>query len=184
MILDVIGVALLAMAMLHGFRKGLLVAVFSVLGMLLGIVCALKLSERFAALLEAHGWVKSGWSVMVSYLLLLVGVAWLVRLMGSALSKSAGLLMLGWINKLLGGLLYVLFAATLWSSILWIVNQMHLLSPETLVQSRTYGWFQPIAPWVFEHAGALLPFAKNVFADLEKIFDHLNHQLPQRVGFN
>jgi membrane protein required for colicin V production len=91
-------------------------------------------------------------------------------------------LMLGVVNKLIGGLLYSFLAAVIWSSLLWIANQMHLIAPETITASKTYIWLSPLAPWVFEHVGKLLPFAKNTFGDLQHFFDHVNQKLPQHVG--
>jgi hypothetical protein len=90
--------------------------------------------------------------------------------------------MLGLINRLVGGLLYAFIGALVWSSLLWIANRAHLLAPETIVASHTYGYFAPVAPWTFGHIGAVLPFARDTFSDLEHFFDEANKQLPEHVG--
>lgn len=167
---------------IRGYMKGIIVAVFAVLSILLGIICALKLSGVLASwLLELH-LVNSGWGQLISYAILFIGVVLIVRLIARAIQSTLHLAMLGWLNGLIGGLLYAFLAAVVFSSVLWISNQMHLLSPETIAYSKTYVYIAPLAPWVFDHIGTLLPFAKNVFSDLQHFFDHVNQQLPDHVG--
>ena len=90
--------------------------------------------------------------------------------------------MLGWVNKSIGGLLYSFMAAIIWSSLLWIGARMHLISQHTIDGSRTYTYFSELAPWVCAEVGKLLPFAKNVFSDLRQFFDHIDQKLPSHVG--
>lgn len=182
MILDLIGTVLLVAFFIQGYRKGIIVAIFSLLAIVLGVVCALKLSGKFAGYLFAQGWVTSGWAQIVSYILLFVGVAWVVRLGGKFLQKTFEAVMLGLPNRLIGGAIYGIMAAIIWSICLWLGNQIHLFTPETIVASKTYSWFMPVAPWVFDHVGAILPFAKDIFAELQHFFEGVNQQLPDHVG--
>lgn len=182
MILDIIGVTLLVAFFIQGYRKGIIVALFSLLAIVLGIICALKLSQKLAGYLFATGWVTSAWGQLISYILLFIGVAWLVRLGGKYIQKSFEAVMLGLPNRIIGGVLYAFIAAFIWSSCLWLGNQAHMLTPETIAASKTYERFVPIAPWVFEHIGAVLPFAKNVFSDLQHFFNGVNQHLPDHVG--
>ena len=83
---------------------------------------------------------------------------------------------------MLGGLLYALLGAIVWSCCLWIADRAHLLTPEAVAGSKTYPWITPLAPWAFAHIGAVLPFAKTVFSDLQHFFDGVNRHLPEHVG--
>ncbi|MBL7717949.1 MAG: CvpA family protein [Flavipsychrobacter sp.] len=180
--LDIAGLTLLILFFIRGYMKGLIVAAFSVLAILLGAVCALKLSEVFAAWLHREGIVTSGWGPLLSYLVLFTGVMLLVRLLGKAVESSLELVMLGFANKITGGLLYAGITAVIWSSLLWISSQMSLISPKTIAASYTYSFFAPIAPWVFAHVGAILPFAKDIFGDLQQFFDGINQTATEHVG--
>lgn len=182
MVLDFISLTIIIIFFIRGYRKGIIVAVFSVLAIILGVICALKLSGMFGEWLLAKGWVTSGWATIISYLILFFGVLLLVRLLAKALQSVTQLAMLGWLNGLVGGLLYGFMAAIVWSSLLWIGNQMHLISPETKTYSKTYSYLEPLAPWAFEHVGKLLPFAKDVFSDLKELFNDVNQTLPEHVG--
>ena len=182
MVIDILGLTLIVLFFIRGWIRGIIVALLSVLAVILGVICSLKLSGLLAQWMADKGWLNSGWALLVSYLLLFIGVILLVRLIGKALSKTAQLVMLGWLNGLVGGLLYAFMAAVVWSSLLWLANQMHLIPPEAKAYSRTYDYLEPLAPWVFEKAGKLLPFAKDIFQELTQYFSELNTSLPDHVG--
>ena len=182
MILDVIGIILILLFFIRGYTKGFIVAAFSVLAILLGILCALKLSQALSTWLLARGYVTSGWVQIVSYIVLFVGVVLLVNLVARLLQKAVEGLMLGMLNKLLGGILYVFLGAVLWSSLLWIGGRMHIIGQDTINASKTYPWFSRLAPWFFEQAGKLLPFVKDTFSKLEHFFDTINQKNTGDVG--
>jgi membrane protein required for colicin V production len=159
--------------------KGIIVAAFSLLAIVLGIICSLKLSHEFAAWLAAKNIVTSGWAQIVSFVVLFVGILFGVRLVAKALESSAKAMMLGWVNSGIGGLLYAFMAAVIWSSLLWLATQMSLISPETIAASKTYQYTAPLAPWTFEKIGAVWPMVKDLFADLQQYFSGVNK--PEHV---
>lgn len=179
--LDFIGITIIIIFFIQGYRKGMIVAVFSVLSILLGMLCALKLSGLLGTWLLEKGWVTSGWAQVLSYAILFIGVVILVRLLAKAIQSTLNLAMLGWLNGLVGGVLYAFAAAVVWSSLLWIGNQMQMMAPETIAASKTYKYLEPLAPWVYHHIGKLLPFAKDVFSDLHEFFDQVNVVIPKDV---
>ncbi len=182
MILDVIGIILIVLFFIRGYMKGFILAAFSVLAILLGIICALKLSQSFAAWMLAKGYVSSGWVQVISYVLLFIVVVIIVRLIGKIIERAFEALMLGIVNRLIGGLLYAFLGAVLWSSLLWIGGRMHIITPETIAASHTYAKLSLLAPWFFEQVGKLLPFARDTFSNLEHFFDTINQKIPDHVG--
>ena len=182
MILDVIGIILIILFFIRGYSKGFIVAAFSVLAILLGILCALKLSQSLATWLLAKGYVTSGWVQIISYVLLFVAVVMIVHLIARLVEKAVEGLMLGMVNKLIGGIFYAFLGAVLWSSLLWIGGRMHIIADETLNASKTYPWLSRLAPWFFEQAGKLLPFVKDTFDKLSHFFDTVNQKIPGDVG--
>ncbi len=171
MALDITGLILIALFFIRGYTRGLIVAAFSVLAILLGILCALKLSQSFATWLLEHGYTTSGWAPLLSYLVLFIGVVLLVRLIAKLLQKAVEGLMLGIVNKLAGGLLYGFLGAVLYSSLLWIGARTGMITPEQIATSKCYSWLSSLAPWFFGCAGHVLPFAKDVFEKLQHFFD-------------
>ncbi len=174
MALDVTGLIIILLFFIRGYTRGLIVAAFSVIAILLGILCALKLSQSFAAWLLLKGYMTSAWAPMLSYIILFVGVVILVRLIAKMLQSAVEGMMLGTVNKLAGGALYALLGAVVWSSILWIGGRMNMFSPDLIAASVSYSWLSRLAPCFFEFAGHLLPFAKDVFSNLQQFFDQIN----------
>lgn len=182
MTLDIVGIILLLLFFIRGYSRGLILAVFSVVAILLGILVSLKLSASLSAWLLAKGYVSSGWVQVVSYVALFIVVVLVVRILARLLQKVVEGMMLGVVNQAIGGLLYALLGAILWSSLLWIGDRMHILTPAAIASSKTYAWFAPVAPWVFEKAGYFFPFVRDTFSSLQHFFDTLNQQLPGHVG--
>ena len=180
--LDIIGIIILALSFFRGFRKGFVVAICALLGVVLGMIVALKLSTSFAAFLLEKGWVTSAWAQIIAYVVLFIGVVVLVGLLARLVESALKAAMLGLINRIIGGVLYACMGALVWSSVLWIANRAHLISPESMAASHTYDYFAPVAPWVFARIGIVLPFAKDIFSDLDQFFDGVNHHLPGHVG--
>ena len=182
MVLDIIAILLIIIFFIRGYMKGIIVAVFSVLAIVLGIICALKLSELLATWLFEKGFVTTGWAQIISYIILFVGVVWIVRLIAKAIEKSMEAVMLGWVNKALGGLFFAFIAVMAWSTLLWLGNEMKVIAPEQIAKSKTYEYIAPLAPMVADKVGVLWPMAKDVFTDLEDFFKHVNENIPEHVG--
>ncbi len=180
MALDIIGVTIIIVFFIRGYMKGLIVAVFSVIAILLGIICSLKLSGKLAAFLLEKGWITSGWGQVISYALLFIAVVLVVRIVAKAIETSAKALMMGWINSGIGGLFYAFMGAIIWSSFLWIGNEMQLIEESTKSASVTYHYIEPLAPWVFEKIGTIWPMVKDIFSNLQHLFDNVNQ--PENVG--
>lgn len=182
MTIDIIAIILAVLLFLRGYSRGIIVALCSVLAVLLGITCALALSAKLSNFLLDKGWVSSTLAPVISYVLLFFGVLWLVRLLAKLVDGFSQSILLGWVNKSIGGILYVGIGMVIYSTFLWLCDGAHMISPETTVKSLSYKYISPLAPWVFGHIGEVVPFVKNAFADMRHFFDGVNQQLPEHVG--
>lgn len=182
MTIDFIAITIAILLFVRGYKKGMIVALFSIVSIVLGLCCALALSTKLSVFLLDKGYVSSGIAPLISYAILFIGVIWLVRFLAKLLDNLSNTILLGWANKGIGGIVYVAMGMLVYSTVLWMCNSAHLISPETIVHAKTYRYIEPIAPWVFEHIGQFIPFAKNIFGDLRHFFDSINQQLPEHVG--
>ena len=159
--LDIVSILFLLIFFIRGYSKGIIVAVFSFLSILLGIVIALKLSATVSSMLATYGGFTSSWVPLLSYILIftlvLLSVRWIARLLRSALQVVA----LGWLDSIAGGVLYVITAALVESTLLWVCDKVQLLSPSTMAESNMYPYIRPLAPWAYQHVGQLIPFVKS-----------------------
>lgn len=182
MTIDIIAIILIILLFVRGYKRGIIVALCSVLAILLGLSCALSLSAKLSIYLLDKGYASSGWAPIISYVVLFIGVVWLVRMLAKLLDSFSSTVLLGWVNKSIGGFLYAGLGMVVYSTMLWLANYAHIIAPETIVASKTYSFIEPIAPWVFEHIGKLLPFVRDSFSDLREFFDGVNQNLPEHVG--
>lgn len=183
MMFDLIFCTALAVFLFKGYRKGIVFAICSFLGILLGVMGALKLSGVVALhLFKDSNGAMAKWAPTLTYLILFILIVWLVRMVGSIVEKSMKTLMLGWFNKLAGALVYGLMIAFIWSSFLWLGSKVSLLNDDTLASSVTAPYILPLAPKMIDGIGAVLPFAKSIFGDIGGFYDSLNDKLTTHVG--
>lgn len=178
MIIDALYLICLLIFMVRGYSKGVVVALFSVLAIILGVLGALKLSGSVARLLFNDGEKGGRWAPFFAYIIVFIIIVWLVRLGAKLLQKSFEAVALGWINKLTGAILYAFLISFVFSSLLWLFNRMEVIQPETKSASYIYNLVEPLAPKVFSLIGIILPFAKHIFENLSGFFDNVNQHLP------
>lgn len=168
--IDFIVAIALVFAVYKGYSKGLVVAIFSFLGFVIGLAAALKCSAAVASYLQSSTGADGKWVPFLSFLLVFVAVVFLVRLGANLIQKSLSLLMLGWVNKIGGILFFVLLYCIIISIFLFYAVQLHLVSAETTSASMTYPYLQPLAPKVINAMGDIIPWFKNMFGQLQDFF--------------
>lgn len=170
MIIDIIALIMLIFAVIKGLRRGLIIAVFSILAFIAGIAAAMKLSVVVAGYLKDSVNVSAKWLPVLSFIVVFAAVVLLVRLIAKLLEKSVEMVMMGWANKIGGILLYIVLYLFLLSVLLFFAQQVHLFSETTLEQSVTWPVIQPLGPWVIDGFGKLIPVFKDMFTELSNFF--------------
>ncbi len=159
------------MAVIKGYQRGLIVAAFSFIAVVIGLAAAMKLSAIAATYIGNAIKISNGWLPVISFAVVFLLVVLLIRLGAKAIEKTAQIAMLGWVNRLGGIVFYAAIYITVFSVLLFYAVQMELLKPETIKQSVTYSFVQPWGPKVINGVGTVLPFLRDMFADLENFFD-------------
>ncbi|MBX5438630.1 MAG: CvpA family protein [Thermoflavifilum sp.] len=176
--IDIIFALLVLLALYKGLTRGLVMAIAAFAGWIIGLAAALKLTTIVAHKLETSlGWAHLAWLPVVVCVLLFVAVALLVHLLGKGVERGLQLAALGWLNRLLGFLLYLFMYLIIFSIILWLGNQLYLISPTTKAHSEVYRWVAPLGPFVIDEIGKWLPFFSHMFQDLEHFFEQVGRQM-------
>lgn len=170
MIIDAAFIILIIFASIKGMRKGLIVAVFSIVGFIMGLAAALKLSAIVANRLATHVNPTFKWLPFLSFVLVFILVAFLVNLAGRLLQKTFESVMLGWINRVGGMLLFIALYTFIFSIFIFFAVQVHFIKPETIASSYFYPYIQPLGPRVINSLGDIIPFFKDMFEQLQKFF--------------
>src|SRR5690606_10222741 len=114
------------------------------------------------------------WLPLLSYLMVFILLAWLIRLVGRIAEKAMSWLVLGWLNRLGGAALYGFLACLTGSMLLWLLEQLLILPEETLQDSVLLTWIRPLAPRLAGMITEIFPFLKQWFEDLSSAFESLN----------
>lgn len=174
MIIDLIVVLALVMAVFKGLRNGLIIALFSVIGVIIGLAAALKLSATVAARLgdDANRWIP-----FIAFLLVFIAVIVVVKIGAALLQKTVEWAMLGWLNRLGGIIFYALLYVVILSVLLFYLLPLGIPSEEAAAQSTLYPYIKPVGPFVMEKIGGIIPFFKNMFGELQNFFGRMEHKI-------
>lgn len=107
-IIDILVGLFLAYAIYKGVRNGFIIELSSLVSLMLGILIAIKFSHYLGDYLgEKTSW-NPEYVKIISFVLTFILVLMGVMLLGKALTKMIGLMMLGWLNRLAGGIFSLL----------------------------------------------------------------------------
>lgn len=170
----------MVLACIKGLRKGFIIALFSIAGFIAGLAAALKLSALVAEKLSSNLNASGKWLPALSFLLVFIAVVILVNLGARLIQKSFEMVMLGWVNRVGGLLLYALLYSILFSIFLFYATQLHFIKADTIAASQAYPYLQPLGPKVINSLGTVIPVFKDMFSNLENFFEKLPGTLPTK----
>jgi membrane protein required for colicin V production len=177
MIIDAIFFILMILAIFKGYRNGFIVAVFSFLAIIIGLAAALKLSTVVAGWLKDSTSISAAWLPFLSFALVMIGVIILVRIGAKLVQSAVEMIFLGWLNKLVGIILYAALYITLYSVLLFYADKLHWIKPEVFQSSRCWSFIQPWGPKAIELFAAVIPWFKGMFEELSHFFENIHSQV-------
>ena len=171
MFIDILFLLIIIAAIIKGYSKGLIVAIFSFAAVIIGLAAALKLSSLVAVWLQKSTSIAGYWLPFLSFAVVMIAVIFLVKMGAKFVEKTIQFAMMGWVNKLGGIVLYAALYTSLLSVALFFCDKMNLIKPETFATSKTYWFVQPWATKVIAAFGKIIPIFKDVFQQLENFFE-------------
>ncbi len=177
MLLDLIYVVIVILAVLQGYRRGLVVGLFSLVAVIIGLAAAMKLSIVAGKYIGNLIKISDEWLPIISFAVVFLLIVLLIRLGARAVEKTVEMAMLGWVNKIGGILFYVAIYSIVFSVLLFYAEQMKLLQPETINKSVTYSFVQPWGPKAINGFGSIIPVFKDMFSELEHFFDRIAKEI-------
>jgi membrane protein required for colicin V production len=134
--LDVVILVILAVSAISGLRVGLIKVLFTVVGIIVGIVLAGHFADDFAGVLT---FIPDGWAHIAAFVIILVVVLIISGVLAAFLSKLISLVLLGWVNRLAGAVLGLIVGAFFMAAILSI--WVHYLGPSNTVSNSALASF-------------------------------------------
>lgn len=178
MLIDFAFAALLILAIIKGYQKGLILAIFSIIAFIIGLAAALKLSTAVAAYLKDSISVSAKWMPFIAFALVFLIVVVLVRLGAKLVEKTFQAVLLGWVNRIGGILFYAALYLIILSIFIFYAEKLQLLLPATIQSSVTYKFVEPWGPKLMDNIGSLIPVFKDMFTELGDFFNSLSNKIP------
>ena len=171
MLLDLIYAVIIVFAIFQGYRRGLIVGLFSLVAVIIGLAAAMKLSIVAGIYISKVIKISEQWLPIISFIVVFFLILLLIRLGAKAIEKTVELVWLGWVNKLGGIIFYAVIYTLVFSVLLFYAEQMKWLQPDTINKSVTYSFVQPWGPKAINGFGSIIPIFKDMFGELKKFFD-------------
>jgi membrane protein required for colicin V production len=168
--IDLVWLALIVMAVFKGFSRGLIGAVFSFAALFIGLAAALKLSAIVAVYLNDSFEDHHAWWPVVAFILVFLFVSGLIKMAAAIVEKTLDFVMLGWVNKIGGFLVYAVLYTLVYSVVLFYIDQISHISAHVKQQSMVYDYIEPWGEWVMNALGNIIPWFRDVFKDMQDFF--------------
>jgi membrane protein required for colicin V production len=155
--LDILSGTIVIVGILQGYRNGLIKALISFFSIIIGLVLAFQLAGWMSDQLKSYTHLAAQWLPFISFLIVMIGIMILLRMITSLLQSAANWLMIGWLDTLLGMVLYVFIYLTIMSAVVYFMHFMHLLEEVKYKESISYPILLQWWPYCFSHLKAILP---------------------------
>lgn len=123
--IDIILIIPLLWGAVMGFKKGLVLELASLVGLILGIYGAIKFSDYTAEKLTQYVDITQEWLGLISFLVTFIGIVFGVFLLAKILNKALKLVALGTVNRILGLLFGTIKFALIVSIGLYLFENMN-----------------------------------------------------------
>ncbi len=177
MIIDLLFIILMLLAIIKGYRLGFLVGIFSFVAIIIGLAAAVKLSTVVAGHLGEVMKVSDRWLPVLSFTVVFIAAVLAVRWGVRLLQGAVEVVMLGWLNRLGGILLYAAVYMIVFSILLFYAEMVRVIQPATISNSATYSFIQPIGPKAIDLFGAIVPLFRDMFTELQDFFDGVSRRM-------
>ena len=168
--LDILTGTLLIVAILQGIRNGFIKALLSFFSFFIGLIVAYQLAGWVARQLKEYTKIESHWLPFISFIIVLLAVLFLIRWVSGLLQQTAEVLMLGWLNKLLGIVLYGFIYFTIWSALVYFLQILGVLEAVKMKDAYSYSYLQKWCPYCTDKMSQWLPFIKTTIATFPNPF--------------
>ena len=100
--LDIVIIVILAVAAFTGLKVGIIKVLFTIVGIIVGVILAGRFSDDFAGVLT---FISADWAKIAAFAIILVVVLIISGILAAVLSKLISVVLLGWVNRLVGAVL-------------------------------------------------------------------------------
>ena len=159
-ILDIILLICFVPAVVQGFRKGFISQVIAIISIIAGVWLSVQFASPVTAWLAQYIQGSEQVLKVVSFALIFIAVAAGLAILGKLIEGTVKLIMLGWLNRLLGVIFSLIKAGLIVGLAIMafcsLNNTFNFVSEETLSQSVLFPPLKNMAYTVFPYLKDLL----------------------------
>lgn len=173
--IDYIILGIVGFFLVKGLFKGFIQEVFGLLGLMLAFILATKFMSNAAQWLDSLLDIPPSFSTILGFLVIFFGILIAVQVLSHFLQKIIKYSMLGWLEKLLGGVTGFLKGAIIVSlaTIMLAAIPLSTYILPSLENSRLYKPAQRFAPMLFNFLMHVVPDSKNFYGEIKESYDKL-----------
>jgi membrane protein required for colicin V production len=152
--LDIGILSIASIFFIRGILRGFIYELITVVGLILGYIISITyLSLLSAFILSFFPSLPEPVIKLISFFVLFVGTNLILRLVAKILTKTVKIAMLGWLNRLLGGLIGVLKGIIIMGIIVFVLNMLPfssvLLDNPEINESQIYPLLEVLGPQLY-----------------------------------
>ena len=159
-ILDIIILICLIPAIIQGIRKGLISQIIGIVSLIAGVWASARFANIVGVWLAQYLTASEQVLKVVAFALILIAVFIALGLIGKLLEGIIKLIMLGWLNKLLGVVFALIKCLLILGLVVLAFNSLNttfgLVKPEIITDSVLYPIVKNMADTVFPYLQSLL----------------------------
>ncbi|MBR5660619.1 MAG: CvpA family protein [Bacteroidales bacterium] len=159
-VIDIIILCCCVPAVIHGLSKGFVSQAFSLVALILGVWLSFKFSNALGDWLVSFVELPGAILHIIAFGLIMLVVMAITHLAGKAVESVLKVVMLGWLNKLLG-IVFALLKAVLIVGLVILLfeafnNTLPIVPSKTMEESVFYGPVKDLANFVFPYLKELI----------------------------
>jgi len=181
--IDVFILIILALFIIKGLFRGLIIEVFTLAGLLIGYVVALKGFGLVTAIIDSMVELPALLVTTLGFLIIFIGILVIFRVAAGLVKKFAKWTLLGWVDHLCGGVFGMLKGALI-ASLLALLFSLIPMSEDMQKTQDDSLLFKPIrgvAPAIFNFVQMTFPKTKDFYEELKEGFSKSSKEVKNRV---
>ena len=159
-ILDIILLICFVLALIQGIRKGFISQAISIISLVVGVWASARFANIVGDWIAQYITASEQILKVVAFAIILVAVFVILGLLGKLLEGVIKLIMLGWLNKLLGVVFSLIKSFLILGIVVLAFNSLNatfgFVKPEVLADSVLYPVVKDLADAVFPYLKSLL----------------------------
>lgn len=162
--LDIVLIVFVLIGAFSGYRKGFLMELVTLLGLILGILGGFKLMGHAMLMLDDRFNINEKVLPYIAFAVVFVIIIVVVSLIGKMIQSSLDKTLLGSADKIAGAGLGVLKMAFMLSVVIWILDALQISYLDNMgAESRLYAITAAVAPTVTSWLAEIIPAFHDIF---------------------